>query len=343
MWSMFQNQKLPKSGRFAPTPTGQLHIGNAYSALLSLITAKAHGCNCILRIDDLDKRSLPKGCLEGQLQDLEWLGLSFDEGLAEGGSRGPYRQSDRSDLYESALVYLNQQGLLYPCYCSRKEIAAVAPHAQDEGFVYPGTCRPLNRASLDLEHIRTQAVNGRYPALRFNTQTFKFSEHCNANTIDVNHRVMSYHDLVYGRQTAHLDEAVGDFVIQRKDGVYAYQLACAVDDYLFNCAYVVRGADLITSTHRQRLILAALNLPLNQIPRYAHVGLVVDHLGDRLAKRNESIQLKGLRESGVQPHALRASLSRILGGPDSDDIDQMASAFSWSQVPSQEVKWSLHT
>ena len=126
---------------------------------------------------------------------------------------------------------------------------------------------------------------------------------------------MTYHDLVYGQQSAHLDDHIGDFVLQRRDGVYAYQLACAVDDYQQGCALVARGADLITSTHRQRLILAALGLPQSQTPDYAHAGLVVDEHGERLAKRNQSTSLSGLREAGVPASHVRASLSRILGGP----------------------------
>ena len=345
MWSMLKRQILSKTGRFAPTPTGQLHIGNAYSALLSLISAKAFGCHTILRIDDLDIRSLPRGCLQGQIDDLAWLGLPFDEGLLEGGSRKPYRQSARSHIYESALEYLNELGFLYPCYCSRKEIAAVAPHAQDEGHIYPGTCRPSQPTVLNLDEVRQTEINGRRPSLRFNTKLFSTSSTWIANSsLHPQHtpQVACYTDLVYGKQSAMLDMEIGDFVVQRKDQVYAYQLACAVDDVLYDCAYVVRGADLITSSHRQHILLAALQTPTIQLPKYAHAGLVVDKNGKRLAKRNHSIQLKGLRESGVKANQIRATLSTMLGGPDTDDIDKMAQRFSWSQVPSKPVSWSLN-
>ncbi len=338
MWNLFSNSKK-NSGRFAPTPTGALHIGNAYTALLAIISAKSYGYQSILRVDDLDVRSLPQACLQGQLYDLAWLGLEFDEGLIEGGPHAPYRQSARFHIYESAVKYLNQKGLLYPCYCSRKEIAAFAPHAQDEGFVYPGTCRPKQASILDLDKVRQPREDGRLPALRFNTHAFRASPALAKKSY---HRCIIYRDLVYGFQSAHLDNEIGDFVIQRKDGVYAYQLACAVDDYTQSCSLVARGADLITSTHRQRLMFDALGLNLNECPEYAHVALVVDETGERLAKRNRSIQLKGLREQGIKPAQVRASLSRSLGGPDTDQIDEMVKAFSWKQLPTTAVPWSLH-
>ena len=338
MWNLFPSPQS-QTARFAPTPTGALHIGNAYSALLSIVSAKYHGYKSILRIDDLDRRSIPKACLQEQLYDLAWLGLDFDEGIIEGGKNGPYRQSARFHIYESALQYLNQKACLYPCYCSRKEIAARAPHAQDEGLIYPGTCRPSQGQILDLNKIRRPRADGRLPALRFNTHAFQTSHSLNSQAQT---RVISYQDLVYGHQSAHLDMDIGDFIIQRKDGIYAYQLACAVDDYVQSCSLVARGADLITSTHRQRLILDALDLDLTGCPQYAHAALVVDESGERLAKRNQSIQLRGLRALGYKPSAIRASLSRSLGGPDTDDIKKMVKAFTWEQLPTKAVAWSLN-
>ena len=144
MWS--HHNFIPPTrlaGRFAPTPTGNLHVGNAYSALLALISAHAHELACLIRIDDLDTvRVSARDYTSSQLQDLAWLGIKFDEGLNEGGEAEPYRQSHRFSAYSSALRYLNERRLLYPCYCTRKEIVAAAPHAQDEGYVYPLTCRP---------------------------------------------------------------------------------------------------------------------------------------------------------------------------------------------------------
>ena len=338
MWNIFPRLSS-ESSRFAPTPTGSLHIGNAYSALLSIVSAKAFGHQSILRVDDLDVRSLPKGCIQEQLYDLAWLGLNFDEGLIEGGARGPYRQSQRFHIYQSALEYLNRKGLLYPCYCSRKEIATHAPHAQDEGFIYPGTCRPSEGTVLDLETIRRPREDGRIPALRFNTHAFQASSLIIDQTQS---RVIKYHDLIFGKQSAHLDLEIGDFVVQRKDGIFAYQLACAVDDYSQNCSLVARGADLITSTHRQRLIFNALDLNLSECPQYAHVALVVDEHGERLAKRNQSIQLQGLRALGHKPAAIRASLSRCLGGPDTDNIETMVKSFTWDQLPTKVVPWSIN-
>ena len=153
--------------------------------------------------------------------------------------------------------------------------------------------------------------------------------------------MIGYRDLVYGDQAIHLDRDIGDFVIQRRDGVYSYQLACAVDDYVQGCDLVARGEDLITSTHRQRLILAALDLPCHLSADYAHAGLVVDERGERLAKRNQSTSLSGLRDADISAGHVRAALSRMLGGPDSDDLNEMVQSFSWDQVSLTPVSWSL--
>lgn len=345
MWSDHQSTRATRgAGRFAPTPTGDLHIGNGYSALLALISARATNLQCALRIDDLDTvRVAARDYLTTQLQDLHWLGLTFDEGPTEGGPAAPYSQSQRSALYESALNALNERGLIYPCYCTRKEVIAAAPHAQDEGYLYPLTCRPSAPQKLDLDEVRQTRQRGRLPALRLNVGAINLSEDWTAGTESRDSRVIVYDDLIYGHQRAHLDRQIGDFVLQRRDGVYGYQLACAVDDYLQGCSLVARGADLITSTHRQRLILAALEVPRMEAPAYAHAGLVVDEHGERLAKRNQSTSLSGLRAAGVSAAQVRASLSRALGGPDSDDLDEMVRAFSWSQVSQAPVAWSLKT
>ena len=330
------------AGRFAPTPTGNLHVGNAYSALLALVSAHAHDLTCLIRIDDLDTvRVSARDYTPNQLQDLAWLGLKFDEGLSEGGKAGPYRQSQRFSAYESALQYLNERGLLYPCYCTRKEIIAAAPHAQDEGYVYPLICRPVTPQKVDLEQVRRTSKRGRLPSLRLNVGALKLSRDWSLSSDEESSRVIRYQDLIYGEQHAHLDEDIGDFVLQRSDGIYGYQLACAVDDYLQGCHLVARGADLITSTHRQRLILAALDLPFHLSSDYAHAGLVVDQHGERLSKRNQSTSLAGLREQGVSSGAVRASLSRALGGPDSDLLERMIKSFHWGQISQDTIVWSL--
>ena len=344
MWTDYlEHSPMRLVGRFAPTPTGSLHIGNAYSALFSIISAQSMGGSALLRVDDLDVRSIPKGCLVGQLDDLDWLGLPFSEGPRQGGLAKPYRQSERFPLYEAALQELNRQGLLYPCYCTRKEIIAAAPHAQDEGYLYPNTCRPEHPVPLNLNQVRQEVKRGRRPALRLNVGAIQLSEAWRALSTRAmpDSRILSYQDKVAGKQQAHLDFDLGDFVVQRRDGIYAYQLACAVDDFVQGCMVIARGADLITSTHRQRLILMLLGVPLERCPLYAHAGLVVDAEGERLAKRNKSISLKGLREQEVSPAHLRASLSRALGGPDTDSIQEMASSFDWSQICTESVRWQL--
>lgn len=344
MWIDYLNQRPSRrAGRFAPTPTGPLHIGNAYSALLAFLSAHSTGGICLLRIDDLDLKALPSGCMEDQMNDLTWLGLNFDEGPKREGIASPYRQSQRGNVYESALIELNNKGLLYPCYCTRKEIVAAAPHAQDEGYLYPNICRPSRPEPLDLERVRALEVNGRRPVLRLNVSAFKLetSWQIPAHTGTEDHRRIGYIDLIMGPQSAELDHEIGDFILQRRDGVYAYQLACAVDDVLQGCHWVARGADLITSTHRQRLLMSALDVPLNWIPSYAHAGLIVDERGERLAKRSQSTSLRGLREIGVSPERLRAALSKALGGPMRGDLAHLIQHFSWDQVSDEPVKWEF--
>ena len=335
-------QSSPPAGRFAPTPTGALHVGNAYSALLAVVSARAQGLRCHLRVDDLDRQRVRAHNHEAaQLEDLVWLGLSFDplssSDTSSSDARSPrsnipiYRQSERYHLYERALLALNERGLLYPCYCTRREVIAAAPHATDEGYIYPGTCRPAQPAPLNLPQVRATARRGLLPALRLNVHALPKQLRS----------ASSYTDLIAGSVRLNPISDLGDFVVQRRDGVYGYQLACAIDDHVSGCVVIARGADLIISAHRQRLILSALGVTPDRLPRYAHAGLVVDERGARLAKRDQSISLRGLREAGVDPAQLRASLSRALGGPERSEIEQMAQSFQWSQVSRDPVRWSL--
>ena len=326
---------LRRAGRFAPTPTGPLHVGNAYAALLSWVASRAAGEAQLLRIDDLDLRSLPQGCLAGQLEDLAWLGLSYDEGDREGGPNGPYRQSARGAYYRRALELLNERGLLYPCDCSRRELAALAPHG-DGGPVYPGLCRPAEPQPLpSLDEL--PAPRGRPPALRLNLhaaapllrELWGQSE----GPIEV-----CFRDKIQGDQCYLLLEELGDFVLRRGDGVYAYQLACAIDDAV-QCGggLIVRGADLLSSTARQLTLLTLFGLP---IPRYAHCALIVDEGGERLAKRRRSTTLSGLREAGVSSATLRASLATLWGGPADAELERQVERFSIEELPRGPVSWS---
>lgn len=317
---------LAPAGRFAPTPTGRLHLGNARTALLAWLWARREGRRNVLRVEDLDPRAIPPGCLEGQYADLDWLGLRYDEDPRVGGPVGPYRQSERGALYRSALQALDALGLLYPCWCSRKEVLAAtrAPHAGDEGPVYPGTCRPADPAPLgDLDALPRR--HGKEPALRLRLD--RALALAGPDT-------MTFLDELRGPVRME-PEALGDFVVRRADGIAAYQLACAFDDAAMGCDQVLRGADLLQSGARQALILRLLGAP---VPRQAHVGLVLGHQGERLSKRDGSIALAELRAAGVSPGEVRRRLARLSGLPDTGDLDDLAAAFDLAAVGAGDVR-----
>ncbi len=279
-------------GRYAPSPTGALHVGNARTALLAWLQVRAQGGAFVLRIEDLDRPRTVPGAAERLCEELRWLGLDWDEGPDVGGPFGPYVQSERTASYNEALRSLQARGRLYPCFCSRQEIAraASAPHGpQDDGPRYPGTCR-----ALAPEVAAARATAGRSPALRF----------------QVAPGPVSFCDGVRGPLAVDVDATVGDFVVRRADGLHSYQLAVAVDDALMAITDVLRGDDLLTSAPRQVQLLHALGLAT---PRYAHVPLVLGPDGERLAKRNGEVQLGWLRERGVAPERLVAELARSAG------------------------------
>jgi glutamyl-tRNA synthetase len=279
-------------GRFAPSPTGPLHLGNARTALLSWLAARAAGGGYVMRVEDLDGPRVKPGLEARILAELRWLGLDWDEGPDVGGPRGPYRQSERSKRYADALARLREAGLIYPCFCSRAEIAAAsqAPHGpSDEGPRYPGSCRGLSSAE-----VARRAAAGRKPAWRF----------------AVAPGAVAFDDGVHGAQAFEVAVTVGDFVVARADGVPSYQLAVVVDDAAMGVTDVVRGDDLLPSTARQLLLFRALELP---IPRFAHLPLVVGGDGERLAKRHGARSLGELREAGAEPAAVTGLLAEISG------------------------------
>jgi glutamyl-tRNA synthetase len=274
-------------GRFAPSPTGELHLGSAASALVAWLAARAAGGRFILRVEDIDAPRVVPGMVERQLDDLRWLGLDWDEGPDVGGAHGPYVQSQRHERYEAALAELARRDLVYLCDCSRAEVARIAsaPHAGEEGPRYPGLCRA--------EGMRARAWK-RPPAVR----------------LRVPEGTVVVHDRLQGELAQDVSAAVGDFVLKRGDGVYAYQLAVVVDDLAMGISEVVRGADLLSSAPRQALLARLLGC---SAPGFAHVPLVVGVDGARLAKRSRGVPLRDQRESGRAPGALVALLARVLG------------------------------
>jgi glutamyl-tRNA synthetase len=282
---------MPYRGRFAPSPTGPLHLGNARTALLSWLAARAAGGRWLMRIEDLDGPRVRPGLETRLLGELRWLGLDWDEGPDVGGAFGPYRQSARGARYAAALDTLRRAGLAYPCFCSRAEIAAAvaAPHGlSDEGPRYPGTCR-----GLALEEVVRRSA-GRPPAWR----------------LAVEPGLVTFQDGVHGPCAFEVAAATGDFVVMRADGIAAYQLAVAVDDAAMGVTEVVRGDDLLPSTARQLLVYRALGL---SPPRFAHVPLVVGEDGERLAKRHAALSLGELGARGADPRAVVGLLAALSG------------------------------
>lgn len=263
--------------RFAPSPTGDLHLGGVWTALASWVLARKRGGQCLLRVEDLDPPRVVEGADARIEDDLRWLGFDWDGGAV--------RQSERGAAYQSAIEILAGRGMVYPCDCSRAEIARVAsaPHPGEES-VYPGTCR-------DRDPSRKMK---RPPSLR----------------VRVPDEIVRYEDTIAGPVEQNLERAVGDFVLRRADGVFAYQLAVVVDDAAAGITEVVRGADLIASAPRQIWLMRALGAAP---PRYAHVPLVVSRDGMRLEKRNAAATVRTLRGEGVAATRIIGRLAQGLG------------------------------
>jgi glutamyl-tRNA synthetase len=285
-------------GRFAPSPTGRLHLGNLRSALLGWLSARARNGRFLLRIEDLDEARCRPEFVDGIVEDLEFLGLDWD---------GPeLHQSQRAEVYREALARLTVLGRVYACTCSRAEVAraASAPHLGDDGPVYPGTCR--NGAA---------PRPGRPPALRFR----------------VSPGLVRFLDAVQGPVEQDVAQAVGDFVVQRTDGVASYQLAVVVDDAASGVTEVLRGDDLLSSTPRQLQLHEALGLVP---PSYAHVPLLLQTDGKRLAKRDGATTAAGLRARGVSGPAIVGLLAGWSGLGDGAPVTprELLSGFSLDRV-----------
>lgn len=267
--------------RFAPSPTGELHLGHAYSAVLAHAAARSAGGRFLIRIDDIDGSRSREEFIGASLADLEWLGIDWDG--------DPVRQSDRLDDYAAALDQLRARGLVYPCFCTRADIAASlsAPHGPS-GAIYPGTCRTLS----DTERERRMAGE----------------PHC--WRLDMTRALTEIGDLQWeeaGQGLCTADpRAHGDIVLARKDAPASYHLASTLDDAAMGVTHIIRGADLIASTDVHRLLQALLGLPT---PLYRHHALVCGPDGKRLAKRDAAASLASLRAAGVDGRALAADLA----------------------------------
>ncbi|MCH9647094.1 MAG: tRNA glutamyl-Q(34) synthetase GluQRS [Deltaproteobacteria bacterium] len=326
---MKKNFDLPR-GRYAPTPSGHLHIGNARTALVAWLSVRAAGGSFVMRVEDLDgPRTLP-GLAEAVLEDLAWMGLDWDEGPDLGGAFAPYTQSQRFSHYQEALAKLAAAGYLFPCSLSRKDLRqlATAPHGPGIfGGPKPPSAVPPYPKFLRPEH----AAPGQLAADWF--ETFLLGDgSAQAIRFRVHDRLVSYSDLLQGELQEQVDEAVGDFVLKRKDGVWAYQLAVVVDDIAMGINEVVRGVDLIDSTARQIQLIEALG---GDRPTYGHVPMVLNEDGDKLSKRNDALTIGSLREIGIDPRALIGALAHSLGLRDTSApcaAGELVTDFSWQRL-----------
>ena len=302
-------------GRFAPTPSGKMHLGNVLCCLIAWLSARSQGGRVILRVEDLDPERSGADYERQIEEDLRWLGLDWDEGGLEAAG-GRYCQSGRSGVYEQYFDILSEKGLIYPCFCSRAELhAADAPHLSDGRYFYPGTCRNLTPEEA------AEKAKKRKPAWR----------------VKVPDETVRFTDLHYGPYAENLAVECGDFVVRRADGVFAYQLATAVDDGLMGVTEVVRGRDLIGSTARQLWLQRTLGLPS---PVYGHIPLLTDWDGRRLSKRDGDLDLARLREKWRPEEILGmlAEAAGILPAYRLVSARELVPLFSWGKVEKGDVR-----
>ena len=301
-------------GRFAPSPSGRIHLGNLLCCLLAWLSARQKGGKVVLRIEDLDTARCKRPYAEQMIDDLQWLGLTWDEGPGVGGPDGPYYQSERTALYEQALEKLERMGLVYPCYCTRAELhAASAPHRSDGQAVYPGTCRHLTAAERE-KKTRAPATRLMVP-----DETWSFTDG---------------HMGHYGENLLH---ECGDFLLRRSDGMFAYQLAVVVDDAAMGVTEVVRGSDLLSSTPRQLYLYDLLGL---KAPEFIHFPLLLAPDGRRLSKRDADAGLDDLRFKLTAEEIL--GRLAYLGGfnptAQPKTAEELLKDFHWEKVPKEDIR-----
>lgn len=294
-----------ESGRFAPSPSGRMHLGNALSAMLAWLSAKHQGGEILLRIEDLDPARSKAEYAQGIMDDFRWLGLLWDRRATD--------QSKRGEAYAAALRQLEQMYLIYPCYCSRDQLhAASAPHASDGRVIYAGTCRNLTPEQ--------RAVMTKKPSLR----------------IRLPDREISFRDGLQGDVTMNLQREFGDIILRRADGVAAYQLAVVVDDGTQGVTEVVRGRDLLSSTPVQLFLYELLGLTP---PRFYHVPMLLAPDGRRLSKRDRDLDFGYLRQhfSPEEIIGLLAHLAGLLERWEPVSARELACDFSWSRVKQSDI------
>ena len=292
-------------GRFAPTPSGRMHLGNVFAALLAWLSVRSRDGTMVLRMEDLDTQRTSGEYAQVLREDLLWLGLDWDMETEP--------QSQRSGVYRKYFDILREKGLLYPCYCTRSQLHSVnAPHLSDGTYVYPGTCRDLSKAQ--------QAAFNRSPAWR----------------VKVPDKQWTVEDQVQGVYRENLATDCGDFVVRRADGVYVYQLAVTVDDGEAGVTEVVRGMDLLSSAPRQMYLQELFGFDK---PTYAHIPMLVAPDGRRLSKRDRDLDLGVLRQT-MTPDRLLGKLA-FSGGlipvEEAVSAKELAEEFSWDKLKKEDI------
>jgi len=292
-------------GRFAPTPSGRMHLGNVFAALIAWLSVRSRGGSLVLRMEDLDTQRTSAENARILREDLQWLGLDWDVETAP--------QSQRSRVYDRYFEKLMGLGLLYPCYCTRSQLHSVnAPHLSDGTYVYPGTCRDLTDAQ--------RAVFDRSPAWR----------------LRVPQRTLCLQDMGQGTYSQDLASECGDFVVRRADGVYVYQLAVTVDDGEAGITEVVRGMDLLSSAPRQMYLQELLGFPH---PAYGHVPMLLSAEGRRLSKRDKDLDLGVLRQR-TSPEAVigvLAHAAELISRAEPISPRELAEDFSWEKLRREDI------
>ena len=296
---------LKPVGRFAPTPSGRMHLGNVFAALIAWLSVRSRDGEMVLRMEDLDTQRTSAEFAEILRDDLRWLGLTWD--------RETPAQSQRSAVYDKYFEILREKGLLYPCYCTRSQLHSVnAPHLSDGTYVYPGTCRNLTEGE--------RAAFRRPPAWR----------------VVVPDRVWTVVDRIQGTYRCNLATECGDMVVRRADGVYVYQLAVTVDDGEAGVTEVVRGMDLLSSAPRQMYLQALFGFPH---PEYAHVPMLLAPDGRRLSKRDRDLDLGILRQR-LSREALLGVLAFAAGLIDQEvpvSLEELTKEFSWKKLSGDSI------
>ena len=300
----------PPTGRFAPTPSGRLHLGNILCAMLAYLSARSQGGRFLLRIEDVDVPRCPRRLAQQAIDDLRWLGFTWDE--------EPLYQSDRTEIYREALERLMADGHIYPCFCTRAQLMSLAaPNLGDTQVVYNRACAALTPEEA-AERAKTRA-----PAMR----------------LRVPEEEISFVDGLFGEQRENLARACGDFILRRSDGLYGYQLAVVVDDALSGVTEVVRGRDILSATPRQIYLQRLLGCPQ---PEYVHIPLLTDSQGRRLAKRDKDLDLTALSRRYAPEDILGwlACSAGLLPEVRPATLESLIAVFDWAKVKRDDLRLS---